>query len=186
MARTPLYFSFPVCDLARCGFRSLVYPFVWTGTHAGLRGGTPYAQLPDGSGLLAAMHVKDTEHTPALYATVLYLLDSAPPFRVRSLSPKLCFSERDLELASSARCALQYVVGLSIDERAGLVLFSFGDFDRRMRIASLPLKAAVEFARTHVIDAHGGETECAAAAVAWHVIYHRGAESRRPIGDGTL
>ena len=53
------------------------------------RGGTPYARLPDGN-LLAALHVKDTEHTPALYSTIFYLLEGRPPFRVSSLSPKVC------------------------------------------------------------------------------------------------
>ena len=65
-----------------------------------LRGGTPYARLGDGS-LLGAMHVKDGAHAPALYHTIFYLVDGTPPFRVRSLSPKLCFSRRPAELPLS-------------------------------------------------------------------------------------
>ena len=73
-----------------------------------LRGGTPYARLGDGS-LLGAMHVKDGAHAPALYHTIFYLVDGTPPFRVRSLSPKLCFSRRPAELPLSPTCALQYL-----------------------------------------------------------------------------
>ena len=117
----------------------------------GLRGGTPYATLPDGS-LLAAMYIKDM---PALYSTVFYRLDGAPPFRVRSLSPKLCFSERGLELPFSARCGLQYASGLDVDAARNLALVSFGEFDRSMHLASLPLDQLVALARTHVLDDDG-------------------------------
>ena len=110
--------------------------------------------LADGSrALLAAMHVKDTSHTPSLYSTAFYLLEASPPFRVRSLSPKLCFSESSVELATSARCALQYVVGIAVEPHSNLVLLSFGEFDRRMRLASLPLDRVLAFARTHELAA---------------------------------
>ena len=59
----------------------------------GLRGGTPYARLADGS-LLAAMHVKDMAHSPSLYATAFYLVEPRPPFRVTSISPKVCHCHR--------------------------------------------------------------------------------------------
>ena len=85
---------------------------------------------------------------PALYSTSLYTIEGKPPYRVRSISPKLCLSERSIELASSARCALQYVVGLSIDVGANLALLSFGEFDRKMKLAALPLDAVVAMART--------------------------------------
>ena len=124
----------------------------------GLRGGTAYTtvDLPDGSrALLAAMHIKDTSHAPALYTTAFYLLDPWPPFRVRSVSPKLCLSESSVELATSARCALQYVVGVAVEPRSNLLLLSFGEFDRRMKLASLPLDRVLAFARTHEIAASG-------------------------------
>ena len=133
----------------------------------GLRGGTPYVRLPDGN-LLAAMHVKDTQHTPALYSTVFYLLHGAPPFRVASLSPKFCLSEKHLEHASSARCALQYVTGIAIDPSHNLVLLSYGDFDRRAMLASLPLDAVVTLAKTHAVGPDGEmETECTSSTEAW-------------------
>ena len=53
-----------------------------------LRGGTPYVRLSTG-GLLAAMHVADRTHEPPLYATIFYLLEGEPPFRVTHLSPKV-------------------------------------------------------------------------------------------------
>jgi len=125
----------------------------------GLRGGTPYARLPNGD-FLAAMHVKDGAHAPALYATVFYVISGAPPFRVISISPKLCISERELEIATSPRCALQYVVGLIVEPdtaRAdgGVVLLSFGQMDRTMRLAALPLEPLVALARTHQVGSEG-------------------------------
>ena len=97
---------------------------------------------------------------PALYSTAFYLIDGSPPFRVRSLSPKLCFSEGSLELATSATCALQYVVGLAIDPASNLALLSFGEFDRRMKLAALPLDRVLALARTHELVApSGGEDE---------------------------
>ena len=125
----------------------------------GLRGGTPYARLPCGD-YLAAMHVKDGAHAPALYATVFYVISGAPPFRVISISPKLCISERELEIATSPRCALQYVVGLIVEPdtaRAdgGVVLLSFGQMDRTMRLAALPLDPLVALARTHQVGSEG-------------------------------
>ena len=101
------------------------------------------------------MHVKDASHSPALYATAFYLLDPWPPFRVRSVSPKLCLSESGLELATSARCALQYVVGIAVEPRSNLVLLSYGEFDRRMKLASLPLDRVLAFARTHELATFG-------------------------------
>ena len=141
----------------------------WDTYGQGLRGGTPYVQLDEHT-MLSAMHVKDTEHTPALYSTILYVIDARPPFRILSLSPRLCLSERKLELASSARCALQYVVGLALG--GDYLLLSYGDFDRRMKVASLPLDAALALARTHQLGADGDEsvTECAtgtASEAAW-------------------
>ena len=114
------------------------------------------------------MHVKDTQHTPALYSTVFYLLHGAPPFRVASLSPKFCLSEKHLEHASSARCALQYVTGIAIDPSHNLVLLSYGDFDRRAMLASLPLDAVVTLAKTHAVGPDGEmETECTSSTEAW-------------------
>ena len=135
----------------------------------GLRGGTGYVpvNLPDGShALLAAMHVKDSSHAPSFYATSFYLLDPMPPFRVRSLSPKVCLSEEGVELSSSARCALQYVVGLVVEPTSNLLLLSYGEFDRRMKLAALPLDKVIAFARSHEL-ASGGEatvSECEAVA----------------------
>ena len=128
-----------------------------------LRGGTPYARLGDGS-LLGAMHVKDGAHAPALYHTIFYLVDGTPPFRVRSLSPKLCFSRRPAELPLSPTCALQYAVGLAVDEAADVALVSLGEMDRRMKVAALPLARTLALARTHMLhDAEVAESDC----VAW-------------------
>lgn len=126
----------------------------------GIRGGTPYASLADGS-MLAAAHVKDGSHSPALYGTVLYIVDGSPPFRVRSISPKLCISEREIELAISPRCALQYAVGLGIDETHNLALISLGEMDRVMKVAALPLDRLVALARTHTLHDDGvTDSEC--------------------------
>ena len=125
--------------------------------HQHLRGGTPYASLRDGS-RLSALHVKDTAHAPALYGTIFFVAEEGRPFRILSLSPKLCFSTRSLELAISARCALQYVTGLEIDESANLALISYGELDFQMKLAALPLDAVVSLARTHVIDVEDGHT----------------------------
>lgn len=122
----------------------------------GLRGGTPYVRLPNGD-LLSALHVKDTHHMPALYSTALYIIEGRPPFRVRSISPKLCLSEKSMELASSVRCALQYVVGLSIDVEANLALLSFGEFDRTMMLAALPLNAVIAMAQTLRLPSDDGD-----------------------------
>ena len=131
----------------------------------GLRGGTPYATLQREGGLmLAAAHVKDAAHSPALYGTVLYTVEPSPPFRVRSLSPKLCVSGRELELAISPRCALQYVVGLGVDEAHNLALLSLGEMDRAMKVAALPLDRLLALARTHTLHDDGmTDSEC----VAW-------------------
>ena len=67
------------------------------------------------------------------------------------LSPKICFSEHSLELAVSARCALQYVVGLIVEPRRNLALVSYGQMDRQMHLAALPLDRIVALARTHVL-----------------------------------
>lgn len=191
----------------------------------GIRGGTPYASLADGS-MLAAAHVKvrpspptlpltfaphlrsrahlgslalalhftspspsrslftsnptlaftftlnhplalplpppqDGSHSPALYGTVLYIVDGSPPFRVRSISPKLCISEREIELAISPRCALQYAVGLGIDETHNLALISLGEMDRVMKVAALPLDRLLALARTHTLHDDGvTDSEC--------------------------
>ena len=125
--------------------------------HQHLRGGTPYASLRDGS-RLSALHVKDTAHAPALYGTIFFIAEEGRPFRILSLSPKLCFSTRSLELAISARCALQYVTGLEIDEASNLALISYGELDFQMKLAALPLDAVVSLARTHVIDVEDGHT----------------------------
>jgi hypothetical protein len=117
----------------------------------GLRGGTPYAQLPDGT-RLAALHVKDAAHMPSLYSTAFYIVDGTPPFRVLSLSPKICLSEQSVELAISARCALQYVVGLTIEAESNLILISYGQMDRQMHLAALPLDHVLSLARTHVLS----------------------------------
>lgn len=126
-----------------------------------LRGGTPYVDLGDGT-MLAVMHSKDTSHEPPLYGCILYLVEAKPPFRILSLSPKVCLSERRLELASSARCALQYAVGLHVDPARNLALISFGEFDLKMKLATLALDRAVALARTHLLD-HEAEafSECA-------------------------
>ena len=132
----------------------------------GLRGGTPYVRLPNGD-LLGAMHVKDYAHAPALYATLFYIAAGRAPFQIISLSPKLCLSERALELPTSPRCALQYVVGLAIEPDAarpdgGSLLVSFGQMDRQMRLAALPLDPLVALTRTHQIAPDGGTStsEC--------------------------
>ena len=49
------------------------------------------------------MHVVDTSHTPSLYGTIFYLLSPSPPFRIANLSPKLCISEVEVEIAISER-----------------------------------------------------------------------------------
>lgn len=116
----------------------------------GLRGGTPYSRLPSGD-LLAAMHVKDTAHSPALYSTAFYLISGTAPFRILSISPKVCFSERSIELSISVRCALQYVVGLAIDHDE--VFVSYGQMDRQMKVAVLPLTSVLKLARTHQLGA---------------------------------
>jgi hypothetical protein len=124
----------------------------------GLRGGTPYARLPDGT-LLAAMHIKDMGHTPALYGTAFYIISSAPPYRVRSISPKVCLSDAKIELAISARCALQYVSGLAIDPERNVALVSYGEHDRRMKLAALDLEGLVSLARTHDLGEEDEEGE---------------------------
>jgi hypothetical protein len=129
--------------------------------HQQMRGGTPYARLRGGA-RLAAMHVKDTAHSPALYGTYFYLIEPSAPFRLTSVSPKVCFSDRRLELSSSARCALQYVTGLVVDEEANLALVSYGEMDLAMRVAALPLDRVLALARTHAIDEEGNTvSECA-------------------------
>ncbi|EOD13779.1 hypothetical protein EMIHUDRAFT_451895 [Emiliania huxleyi CCMP1516] len=132
-------------------------------------GGSPYAELRDGR-RLAAAHVKDDAHEPALYGTVFYLLEAEPPFRIVSLSPKLCISDREVEIAISARCALQYVTGLVVNEATNAALVSFGELDVRMKGAFLPLDRLLALAETHRLesDEHGDETtssECAAEGV---------------------
>jgi hypothetical protein len=104
---------------------------------------------------------QDGSHSPALYGTVLYIVDGSPPFRVRSISPKLCISEREIELAISPRCALQYAVGLGIDETHNLALVSLGEMDRVMKVAALPLDRLVALARTHTLHDDGvTDSEC--------------------------
>uniref|UniRef100_A0A7S2DES5 Uncharacterized protein n=1 Tax=Haptolina brevifila TaxID=156173 RepID=A0A7S2DES5_9EUKA len=115
-----------------------------------LRGGTPYAPLPDGN-LLAAMHVKDGAHSPPLYGTTFYLMSGTPPFQLLSISPKLCLSELSVDLAISATCALQFVTGLVVEPEDNLALLSYGQMDRQMHLAALPLDALVAFAKTHVL-----------------------------------
>jgi len=146
-------------------------PFLQTYRALGqeLRGGSPYAELRDGR-RLAAAHVKDDAHEPALYGTVFYLLEAEPPFRIVSLSPKLCISDREVEIAISARCALQYVTGLVVNEATNAALVSFGELDVRMKGAFLPLDRLLALAETHRLesDEHGDETtssECAAEGV---------------------
>ena len=106
---------------------------------------------------------------PPLYSTSLYTIEGAPPFRIASISPKLCLSERTVELASSATCALQYVVGLHVDAAANLVLLSFGEFDRRMRVAALPLDQVLALAHAHevVAETDGHETDCDHTSESW-------------------
>ena len=126
-----------------------------------LRGGTPYADLDDGT-RLAVMHYKDAAHDPPLYGSIVYLTDARPPFRILSLSPKLCLSERRIELANSARCALQYAVGLHVDVTRNLAVVSYGEFDKKMKLAALPLDKLVGLARTHLLDNEGDVfSECA-------------------------
>ena len=62
-----------------------------------------------------------------------------------------------MELASSVRCALQYVVGLSIDVEANLALLSFGEFDRTMMLAALPLNAVIAMAQTLRLPSDDGD-----------------------------
>ena len=76
---------------------------------------------------------------------------------MRSISPKLCYSEASLELASTVGCALQYTVGLALEPSSNLALLSYGEFDRRMKVAALPLDALVELARTHEVDGDDGD-----------------------------
>ena len=116
------------------------------------------------------MHVKDGAHAPALYHTIFYLVDGTPPFRVRSLSPKLCFSRRPAELPLSPTCALQYAVGLVDGEADGILQRArrrerqLGEMDRRMKVAALPLARTLALARTHMLhDAEVAESDC----VAW-------------------
>ena len=149
------------CEVAHNTSNTFLQTYVTLGQ--GLRGGTPYARLSDGS-MLAALHVKDGAHAPSLYGTLLYTIDGAPPFRVRSLSPKICISERQIELSISPRCALQYIVGLAVDEARNLALVSLGEMDRRMKVAALPLARTLALARTHMLhDAEVAESDC----VAW-------------------
>ena len=133
-------------------------PFSHSCEHAAppppLFAGTPYALLADGT-RLSAMHVKDTAHSPNLYGTHFYTLEPTPPFRIRSISPKVCFSERQIELAISSRCALQYVTGLHVDEGSDLALVSYGEMDASMKLAALPLTQVLALARTHTIDEDG-------------------------------
>lgn len=95
------------------------------------------------------------------------MLEPSPPFRIASLSPKLCISSREIEIGISARCALQYVVGLELDHASGLAHISYGLMDRRMGLVSLPISRLVALARTHTVGAdegpHAGPTvsECA-------------------------
>ena len=92
---------------------------------------------------------------------MLYIVEGSPPFRVRSLSPKLCLSDREVELAISPRCALQYAVGLGIDETHNLALISFGEMDRIMKVAALPLDRLLALARTHTLHDDGmTDSEC--------------------------
>jgi hypothetical protein len=113
------------------------------------------------------LHVKDGRHMPPLYASIFYLLEGTPPFRVTSISPKLCLSENRLELASSATCALQYVVGLAVDTEANMALLSYGVSDRTMRLAALPLDGLVELAKMHEVAPGGHETDCERTASPW-------------------
>ena len=92
---------------------------------------------------------------------MLYTVEGSPPFRVRSLSPKLCVSGKELELAISPRCALQYVVGLGVDEQHNLALLSLGEMDRAMKVAALPLDRLLALARTHTLhDDDVTDSEC--------------------------
>jgi hypothetical protein len=45
----------------------------------------------------------DESHSPSLYGTIFYILSPTPPFRITYLSPKLCISEREVEIAISER-----------------------------------------------------------------------------------
>ena len=61
----------------------------------------------------------------------------------------------------SARCALQFVVGLQIDEARNLALISFGELDQRMKLARVPLDWLVALARVHSLDDAGiSDSEC--------------------------
>lgn len=107
------------------------------------------------------MHVKDATHSPSLYSTIIYLLEAHPPFRIKSISPKLCLSDLEADMPISARCALQFVVGLQVDEARNLAHISFGELDQRMKLARVPLDRLVAMASVHSIDEAGvSESEC--------------------------
>ena len=44
-------------------------------------------------------------------------------------------------------------LGIAVEPHSNLVLLSFGEFDRRMRLAALPLDRVLTFARTHELAA---------------------------------
>ena len=61
----------------------------------------------------------------------------------------------------SPRCALQYAVGLGVDEAHNLALISLGEMDRVMKVAALPLDRLVALARTHTLHDDGvTDSEC--------------------------
>ena len=59
--------------------------------------------------------------------------------------------ERGIELANSARCALQYAVGLHVDTTRNLAVVSYGEFDKKMKLAALPLDKLVGLADIFLI-----------------------------------
>ena len=89
-----------------------------------LHGGTPYARLADGS-LLGAMHVKDGAHAPALYHTIFTSSTERRPSASAALAEALLLAPP--RRAAARRRALQYAVGLAVDEAADVALVSPGD-----------------------------------------------------------
>ncbi len=148
------------CTVAHNSSSALLRTYLHLGQE--VRGGSPYARVAEG--YLGAMHVKDTMHWPPLYATIFYIVDAHPPFRLRSLSPKLCVSESSVELALSPTCALQYVVGLVVDEEHGRALISYGQLECEMRLAELPLDPLLALTRTHTVEVSEHEDEADAVS----------------------
>lgn len=104
-----------------------------------LRGGSPFVYVP-GRGYLTVAHIRHVIGGMKLvYHSVLYLMESEPPFRILTFSPPF-FLDDDFE-PHRFKQIIQFAAGLWI--QGDHLLISYGSGDCSSRVLSLPLDDAL-------------------------------------------